>query len=68
MRYLTSYGRIWRVTERNYKRFLKDVADGKLWDLDDYGKPIGDAISVTDIDCEQAEDMLKTYEMFRGRI
>lgn len=62
MIYLESYGAIWKLTSRAYVRFLRAVAKGEPWDLDDYGKRIAnDFTPVTDLSEEQAAQMLKDY-------
>lgn len=62
MRYLTSYGAMWRVSERNYRKLLSDVLKGKDWHLDDYGKRICDAtINVTDLDRSNVDEFLHEF-------
>ena len=58
-RVLVTMGYAYRVSERNYKRFLKDVAAGKDWNLEDYGKEVGSRTEqVTDITAEEAQAKL----------
>ena len=66
MIYLESYGAIWKLTARAYQRFLRSVAKGEPWDLDDYGKRVADnPIPVTDLDGDKAEELLKEYHQYK---
>jgi hypothetical protein len=63
MKYVDSYGAVWRLSDRAYKRFLRDVAAGKTWDINDYGKlHCSVSQNITDIDREQATSLLKALE------
>ena len=63
MKYLQTYGGIWKLTNANYKRYLNDVIDGKMWDLDDYGKHIFDiTANVTDLEPINAVSLLDALE------
>lgn len=48
MKYLTSYGSLWKITESQYKKLRRDNKKGKPWNLDDYGRQIGEVENVTD--------------------
>lgn len=59
MKYLTSYGGVWQLSERNYKRLIKDAASGREWDVNKYGKQVcNQIINITDMDVEQARLLL----------
>lgn len=59
MRYVTCMGGLWRLSERSYRRMLKDVVKGCVEELDTYGKRLGDAENVTDLHADEAEDILR---------
>lgn len=40
MKYLESYGAVWQLSDRSYKRLLTDAASGKMCDVTDYGKQV----------------------------
>lgn len=59
MKMVTCMGGIWKLSDRAYRRFLKDLAAGKESDLNDYGKMVGsDAIDVTDLTADGAKEIL----------
>ena len=60
MKYLESYVMVWKLTDRAYKRFLRDVAAGKPWDVNDYGKMFHTIDqNITDFDADQAKGLLE---------
>lgn len=49
--YVPCMGSIWRLTRVRYVKLLSDAAAGKEWDLDRYGRRLGQTVeSVTDLD------------------
>lgn len=59
MKYLESYGAVWQLSNRNYKRLLTDAVSGKMWNVTDYGKQVcNQMVNVTDMDMEQARLLL----------
>jgi hypothetical protein len=58
MKLLVSYGGIWKVSEAKYKQYLRDVLNGVERDLNEYGKYLGDSLNVTDINPDQANELL----------
>ncbi len=59
MRYVTCMGELWRLSERAYRRMLKDTVDGCAADLSGYGKRLGLVKNVTDLNAEEAEYLLR---------
>ena len=59
MKYVTQYGSTWRMTNHNFKRLLQVISDGSGFNLDKFGKMIvEDAVSVSDMDPEEAKELL----------
>lgn len=59
MKLVSSWGEVYRMSDKHYRKMLKQLAkDGEV-NLNDYGKPIGyiDA-DITDMTQEEAEDKL----------
>jgi len=55
-------GAVWKLTSKQYKRFLHDVAQQMHWDLNDYGKLVSsDLKQVTDIEKRDAFDELDSH-------
>ena len=62
MKYVTCFGAVYRISERNYLRLLRAVAAGEGADLDKHGaRPVGFTIhrDVTDITEEEAQEDLE---------
>ena len=59
---IVSYFRgVWKLTDKRYKELLTDVADGKTWNLDSYGKQIGQIdLNALDLDAALAKELLPT--------
>lgn len=52
-------GGVWRLSDRAYKKVLKQIVNNEDFDLDKEGKFIGDfAKDVTDMDAEEAQMIL----------
>lgn len=63
MKLVTCMGGVWKLSDRNYKRYLRQVASGKEWNLNDFGRNLGFIdLNVTDIEPEAAQDLLKGEE------
>ena len=60
MKYVTCYGGLWRLTNKQYKAMLTDIMAGPGIDLDHYGKNIGIIeVDVTDLTSEEARGYLQ---------
>ena len=59
---IVSYFRgVWKLTDKRYKEMLADVAAGKTWNLDSYGKQIGQIdLNALDLDARLAKELLPT--------
>lgn len=59
MKYLDCFGGVWKLSERSYRRFLRNAAEGKDWNLNDYGRMIAaNTIHVTDLTAEMARELI----------
>lgn len=60
MQFVSCYGGIWRLSDRAFKRFLKNAAAGQPWNLNDYGKMVVPQtdMNATDLTAEQAQEIL----------
>lgn len=68
MKYINVMGGVWRLSNRAYRRLLRDAAAGEEWDADDYGKRICPyAEQFTDLTPEQAKAMLRGEDVKLGR-
>lgn len=59
MRYVTCMGGLWRMGGRAYRRMLKDVVKGCVESLDAYGIRLGETKNVTDLQPDEAKDILR---------
>lgn len=60
MRYVNWFGMLWRMSDRNFKRYLRRGAAGKGWDLDDFGTHVGSIdFHSTDANQQSFEDKLE---------
>jgi len=66
-RYVDDWGEIIRMTERNFRRFLRDGAKGILEDPKNYGVVIGN-ISFRTIDTSPEDFNNSLEEIFKERI
>ncbi len=58
--FVTQYGGIWRMTRRNYIRFLKKASVGNGYDLDEFGVYIGEiGCDPLDMTEKQFSELLK---------
>lgn len=58
--YFILWDDVWRISRRNWKRFLQHVASGAQWNVEDFrAKRIGETSSITDLDAETAAGMLE---------
>ena len=56
MKYVTCFGGLWRLSNKNYRNLLLDIKAEKEFNLDNYGKNIGIIeVNVSDITPEEAE-------------
>ena len=64
MKYVSCYGGVWKLSDRSYRRFLRNAAAGKEWSLNDYGKMVAPHVdvNVTDMTAEDAKQLLKGAE------
>lgn len=60
MKLLSTFGEVYRLSDKNYKKFLQHVADNKGdWNLEDFGgKAIGSVVDVTDMTKFDAREKL----------
>ena len=65
MRLLNCSGYIFRLSDAKAREYFRAVADGKEPSLEDFGKDLGYAIPVLDLEPEGARDLLD--EMKRSR-
>jgi len=67
MRLLATFGETYRLTEKQYKKLLTDVASGvDCFILGEYGTYVGTVENVTDLDADYAQvklDVLKQQEV-----
>jgi hypothetical protein len=62
MRYLSVMGYLYKVSERNYKRYLREVASQADPDLANFGKQLGEVVNVTDLEAEEAALQLQALK------
>lgn len=56
MKHIMTMGGIWRLSERNYRKLLRDIKTGHDIDLDQYGKLIiTDPINLADLQQEHLD-------------
>lgn len=56
---VTCMGSVWRLSRSRYLAFLSDAAEGKAWDLDEFGTRLGNLQEdVTDMGAAEAGDRL----------
>ena len=59
MRLVTTYGEVWKLTERAYKKMLQEFVTTGTWDLHKHGKTIGVIEqSMPDFTVEEAQGAL----------
>ena len=61
MKIVSCYGGLWKLTDKRYKELLTDVAAGETFNLDAYGKQIGQInLNAMDLDAALAKELLPT--------
>lgn len=61
MKYITSMGGVWRISERRFKALKRDLAKGEI-NLDDYGPMLGDTTPLADLEDEVYGDEEDDFE------
>lgn len=56
-----NYGRVLRISRKQYKNLLESIAKGNGCDLTTVGHDLGPVIYLTDLSPEDAEDILKEF-------
>lgn len=57
---VVSYGAVYRVTDRNYKKLLEGVAAGEGYDVDRLGNNLGTyTVDLSDLTASEAQDLLE---------
>ena len=60
MKYAICMGGLFKFTDSEYKRFLKEAATGGAWDLEAFGEMVDVNVpNVTDLSEEGAKELLK---------
>lgn len=62
MKIVTTFGYAYSVTDRNYKRLMEDIAKDSSIDMNNYGKPLGHTVNITDMTSEQAKEELESLK------
>ena len=61
MKIVSCYGGLWKLSNKQYAKLLADVAAGKTFDLDAYGKQFGQIdLNALDLDARLAKELLPT--------
>lgn len=60
-KYVSCFDGVWRLTKRNYRRFLERAASGKMWDLNDFGVQVVPNIDLnaSDMNWQEAQYLLQ---------
>ena len=63
MKIVSCYGGLWKLSNKQYAKLLADVAAGKTFDLDAYGKQFGQIdLNATDLDAVYARELIADAE------